>query len=102
MAHAVPARLRVAGVVTRSQGTGGAITASWAVPPHRSSAELLAAQEPEFVVASVPWPVMPVVVRELVAAGVPALAETPPAPDLDGLRALWTDVGSSGLVSVNE
>jgi predicted dehydrogenase len=46
--------------------------------------------------------VTPDATRELVAAGVPVLAETPPAPDLDGLRSLWADVGGSGLVQVAE
>ena len=49
-----------------------------------------------------PWPVTPEATRELVGRGVPVLAETPPAPDLDGLRALWADVGASGLVQVAE
>ena len=45
---------------------------------------------------------MPVVVRELVAAGAKVMAETPPAPELEGLRSLWRDVGASGLVQVGE
>jgi predicted dehydrogenase len=102
MAHAAPERLRVAGVVTRTAAQGDEVTAPWAVPTYRSIDELAGAQRPEFVVAAVSWPSMPVVVRELVAAGIPALAETPPAPDLDGLRALWEDVSGSGLVSVAE
>ncbi|WNB86888.1 gfo/Idh/MocA family oxidoreductase [Cellulomonas sp. ATA003] len=60
------------------------------------------AQRPDYVIASVSWPAMPGVVRELVDAGVPVMAETPPAPDLDGLRSLWADVGGRGSVSVAE
>jgi hypothetical protein len=36
----------------------------------------------------VPWPVTPAVIRALADRGIPALAEAPPAPDLDGLVAL--------------
>ena len=54
------------------------------------------------MIVSVPWPVTPDATRELVGRGVRVLAETPPAPDLPGLRKLWTDVGGSGLVQVAE
>ena len=47
-------------------------------------------------------PVTPQYVVEAVDRGLPVLAETPPAPDLDGLRALWSAVGDSGLVQVAE
>jgi predicted dehydrogenase len=56
----------------------------------------------DFVVTAVPWSVTPSLVGELVERGVRVLAETPPAPDLDGLRALWHAVGASGLVQVAE
>jgi predicted dehydrogenase len=64
--------------------------------------QLLADGRPDFVVLSVPWPLTPELTRTLVRADVPVLAETPPAPDLDAMRALWSDVGSSGLVQVAE
>jgi predicted dehydrogenase len=63
---------------------------------------MLAAERPEFVIPSVPWPVTPEVTKELVGFGVPVLAETPPAADLEGLRDLWAAAGSSGLVQVAE
>jgi predicted dehydrogenase len=57
---------------------------------------------PDFVVVSVPWPVTPVQIVRYVERGVPVLAETPPAPDAEGLCDLWSTVGASGLVQVAE
>ncbi|NUT48267.1 MAG: gfo/Idh/MocA family oxidoreductase, partial [Saccharothrix sp.] len=72
------------------------------VPVHLSLDDCLRHAEPDFVVTAVPWPVTPGLVVELVERRVPVLAETPPAPDLDGLRSLWAAVGGSGLVQVAE
>ncbi|MFI7277058.1 Gfo/Idh/MocA family protein [Streptomyces sp. NPDC049879] len=103
LAKALPERLTVTGVVTRSTGRAAEVEAAWGVPAYLSAAELVRAGEaPEFVVPSVPWPVTPESTRELVALDVPVLAETPPAPDLAGLRDLWRDTGASGLVQVAE
>ncbi|MFE9191536.1 Gfo/Idh/MocA family protein [Micromonospora sp. NPDC007208] len=102
LARLLPERFRVTGVVTRTESRGTAVTADWGVPTFRTTAELLTHERPDFVIVSVPWPVTPEATRELVAAGVPVLAETPPAPDLAGLRSLWADVGGSGLVQVAE
>jgi predicted dehydrogenase len=57
---------------------------------------------PDFVVTAVPWEVNPGVIVEAAGRGLPVLAETPPAPDLPGLRALWDAVGATGLVQVAE
>lgn len=73
-----------------------------AVPTFASLAECLVQARPDFVVTAVPWPATPGLIVELVERGVPVLAETPPAPDLDGLRELWAAVGASGLVQVAE
>ncbi|WP_424528834.1 Gfo/Idh/MocA family protein [Sphaerisporangium viridialbum] len=102
LARQLPERLSVTGVVTRSAERGAEVESRWGVPAFRSVGEMLAAGRPEFVIPSVPWPVTPEVTKELVELGVPVLAETPPAADLDGLRDLWTTVGSSGLVQVAE
>src|SRR5689334_21984469 len=101
MAQAAPERLEVVAVVTTTEAEGERIATGWGVPTVRTIEEAWR-YRPEVVVAAVSWPSMPGVVRELVAAGVRVLAETPPAPDLDGLRALWDDVGASGLVQVAE
>ncbi|MBM0224286.1 MULTISPECIES: Gfo/Idh/MocA family protein [Micromonospora] len=102
LARLLPQRFRVTGVVTRAASRGDEVAAEWGVPTFRSAADLLAHERPDFVIVSVPWSVTPDVTRELVAVGVPVLAETPPAPDLAGLRSLWSDVGDSGLVQVAE
>lgn len=102
MAHLMPERFEVTGVVSRSAERGAEVTARWGVPTYRTLDDLLAAGRPEIVVVSVPWAVTPGVTTALVEAGVAVLAETPPAPDRDALMALWARVGSSGLVQVAE
>ena len=57
---------------------------------------------PDFVVTAVPWEANPAVIAECVERGLPVLAETPPAPDADGLRELWKTAGDTGLVQVAE
>ena len=102
MAALMPDRFAVAGVVTRSAERGAEVERTWSVSTYRSVDELLAHGKPEFVLVSVPWEVAPGVTSELVRRGVRVLCETPPAPDLPGLRELWRDVGESGLVQVAE
>src|SRR5919202_1570921 len=102
VAAALPGRLRCTGVVTRGEAAGAEVERRWGVPTHRSIDAMLSAGAPLAVVTSVPWAATPGVVRELVARGTAVLAETPPAPDAEGLRSLWADVGASGLVQVAE
>lgn len=102
MARAMPDRFTVAGMVTRTARRGSEVEATWEIPTFRSVADLVVEQRPEFVVVSVPWAVTPEVTEELVRLRVPVLAETPPAPDVAGLRRLWSEVGDSNLVQVAE
>jgi len=103
LARKLPERLAVTGVVTRSADRGAEVEAAWGVPTFRTIDELLTASErPEFVIPSVPWSITPQVTKDLVRRDVPVLAETPPAPDADGLRDLWRETGASGLVQVAE
>jgi predicted dehydrogenase len=98
----MPERFHVTGVVTRGAERGREVEQAWGVPTHRSVKELLATGDPEFVLVAVPWERAPAATVELVGHGVKVLSETPPAPDLEGLRELWAQVGSSGLVQVAE
>jgi predicted dehydrogenase len=102
LARLVPDRLRAAGLVTRTPQRAAQLAADSDVPVHLGIGELLAAGRPDYVIVSVPWQASPDVIRDLVGRAVPVLAETPPAPDLAGLHALWSDVGHTGLVQVAE
>ncbi|TQM13317.1 Gfo/Idh/MocA family protein [Pseudonocardia kunmingensis] len=102
LARLMPDRFTATGVVTRTAERGAEVEAEWGVPTFRTTADLVAADRPDFVIVSVPWAAAPAVTVELVEQGVPVLSETPPAPDLAGLRDLWSRVGDSGLVQVAE
>ena len=102
LARSAPERFAVSGVVTRSADRAAEVAATWQVPTFASIADLLADHRPLFVIACVPWVATGPTTIELARAGIPVLAETPPAADLAGLSALWEAVGSTGLVQVAE
>ena len=87
-AEALPERFRVGGMLVRDAQKGAAITKRWGTPTYRTLDELLKTTQPKFVVISVPWPLTPVLIGEMAERKMPALAETPPAPDLPALIAL--------------
>ncbi len=101
IAAALPDRLAVTGVVTRTAERGVDIERQWGVRTFRDVDALLATG-PEFVITSVPREVNPPLVATLVAAGMAVLSETPPAPTAQAMRELWSQVGASGLVQVAE
>jgi len=101
MARAAPGRLEAVAVVAHSDAGAQRCARKWGVPVVRTFGEALA-HEPDFVITCVPWDAMPGAVTELVEAGAHVLAETPPAPTADGLRALWGRVGGTGRVQVAE
>jgi predicted dehydrogenase len=72
------------------------------VPAFPSLDACLRERPVDFVLTTTPWAVTPAFIIEAVDRGLPVLAETPPAADLDGLRALWSAVGDSGLVQIAE
>jgi len=102
LARAFPDRLRLAGVVSRDSARAAEVAECWGTVGVTTLDEALEACPADFVIAAVPWPQTPGLIRQLVEAGRPVLAETPPAPDLDALHELWDDVGASSLVQVAE
>jgi predicted dehydrogenase len=102
LAGLLPDRLTLVGAAVRRAETAELVSARWGVPVFLSPGELVARQSPDFVVTSLPWPVNPEVVGELVEGGARVLSETPPAPDLAGLRRLWARVGGRETAQVAE
>jgi hypothetical protein len=85
IARALPDWFRVTGVVVRNPEKRAAFAQTWGVPACADVDELLKTS-PSFVVTSVGWPANPPLLEELAGRKAPALSETPPAPDLEGLR----------------
>ncbi len=102
IAATLPDRLGVTAVVSRDPAQGRQRVGRWNVPVVGSIADLVGPNRPEFVITCVTAAANPEMIGEAVQAGIPVLAETPPAPDLEGLRSLWATVGGSGLVQVAE
>ncbi|MEY9855790.1 putative dehydrogenase [Catenulispora sp. GAS73] len=102
LAALLPERLTLVGAAVRRADAAEEVARRWSVPAYLSPAELVAKQHPDFVVVCVPWPATPEITAALVDDGVRVLAETPPAPDADGLRALWARVGGREMVQVAE
>lgn len=101
LAHAAPERLQVTAILAHSDASAERMSRAWDVPVVRTFDDALASG-PEFVAAAVTWEAMPGVIADLVDRGARVLAETPPAPTVQGLRELWSAVGQSGLVQVAE
>lgn len=102
VAQAMPDSLAVTGMVVRDAGKGAELEAARGVSTFRTIDEMLEATSPDYVVTSVPWPVNPQSLKTLSAAGVPALSETPPAPDLEGLLEVYQLVVGGARIQVAE
>ena len=102
LARLLPEHVELVGIVGRRPEVAEPMARQWGVPAYGSLSELVTSERPDFVVSAVPWAATPGVSEAAVELKTPVLCETPPAPDLDGLRRLWQSVGASGLVQVAE
>ena len=101
IARELPERFRVSGLLVRDAAKGKQLEREWAIPTHRNLDDLLR-DSPQFAVVSVPWAATPGLLSELAGRGIPALSETPPAPDLDGLIALHELTKAGARIQVAE
>lgn len=99
VARLVPARFELAGVVTRSAGTGASV---WGVPAYPNVDELVAGPPLDYVVVSVPRAAVVAITARLVELGQAALVETPPASDQAGLETVASLAAGGGRIQVAE
>jgi len=101
IAHALPERFHIPGMVVRDAAKGKAIEDRWGLPTHRSIDALLAGAEVDFVVVCVASAANAGVLQDVVQREVPALSETPPGQTLEELHILHalTEVGAKVQVA---
>lgn len=102
IARALPDRFTLVGIAARTPESADRARQRWDVPGYLDAEELWRRQRPDLMVTSLPQNVNAPVVARLVSAGARVLSETPPAPDLAGLRELWREVGAGERVQVAE
>ncbi|HEV6954292.1 MAG TPA: Gfo/Idh/MocA family oxidoreductase [Promicromonospora sp.] len=109
--YALPDRFEVAGVATRNAGDRAALAArglpaaglpGLPAPAYTTVAGLLDDGRPDLVVLTLPAGAAQPVIRDLAAAGVPVLTETPAAGTVTELAALQQLVDDGACVHVAE
>ncbi len=88
IANALPQEFAVGGMVVRDEGKGKEMERQWNIATYRTLESLLEKEQPDFAILSVSRQASPEYLLKLAEAGIPVLAETPPAPDLPGLLTL--------------
>ena len=103
IAQELPDRFELSAMMVRDGEKGAAIERRWGVKTYRTFEETLAAAtDAQFVVVNVPWKPAPEYLAALAERGIPALCETPPAPDLPGLIQLGELVAKGAKIQVAE
>lgn len=101
IAQARPDLFRVTHVLSRTPERAERLSNPVGAKPATTLDEL-ESDRPRFVVVSVQWDASPGWIRTLADRGYGVLAETPPAPDLDALKALSDLVKSGAKIEIAE
>ncbi|MFD1955601.1 Gfo/Idh/MocA family oxidoreductase [Paenibacillus thailandensis] len=102
IAAALPDFFRITGMFVRDAEKGARLENKYNVRTYRTMDELLAHASGSFAVLSVPRTVSPDFMSELAVRGIPVLAETPPAADLEALLALYRKLPEGARIQVAE
>ena len=101
-AAALPERFEVCGMVVRDEAKGLQQEQAWGTKTYRNLDDMLKATDPLFVVVSVTRGSAPPILAALADRGLPALCETPPADDVEGLVRLHELVQRGARIQVAE
>ncbi|WP_420910348.1 Gfo/Idh/MocA family protein [Neobacillus muris] len=96
IAQALPEQFHVCGMVVRNEQTGKKLEQKWNVATYRNVEQLLEKESPQFIVVSVSGQASPGYLLQLGELGIPALAETPPAPTIEELVTLHEKLTCKG------
>ncbi|TDO94865.1 oxidoreductase family protein [Halanaerobium saccharolyticum] len=102
IARALPEQFEVSGVVSSRAGKREEIRNKWGFKPYQSAEELLANENPDFVVLSISKEAAAEVILQLAESGIPILAETPPAANLSELIKLNKKLGKNYPIQIAE
>lgn len=96
IAQALPEQFHVSGMVVRDEAKGKTTEKQWHVSTYRNLDQLLESEQPHFVVLAVNPAAAMEYMLDLAERKIPILAETPPAPDLNGLLLLHEELTLKG------
>lgn len=102
IAKEMPERFQVCGIMVNDKKIRMMSEQKWGIKTYATLDELLQRTHPSFMVLAVPWLVTPKMIMHLSDRDMPVLSETPPAPDQNGLHALWKSLKKGARVQVAE
>lgn len=102
IARMLPDQFEVSRVLVRNEEKAAVFQKKWEVNTVTTLDQFLDVPDYSFAVISVPWDANPNYIMELSKQGIPVLAETPPAPDIDGLLRLHEELPMNAKVEIAE
>ncbi|MEK4062748.1 MULTISPECIES: Gfo/Idh/MocA family protein [unclassified Paenibacillus] len=102
IAKQLPEQFAVGAMFVRNKEKADVLSREWGVKVYTSIEEFISAGTYSFAVISLKREVSKPYIIQLAEAGIPVLAETPPAPDLEQLTELWNRVGRSAVIQIAE
>jgi len=102
IAAQLPDQFAVGAMFVRDELKAEALRRAWGVQVYTSLEDFMSSGAYFFAVVCMNRAASAEYILRLSAADIPVLAETPPAPDAEGLRQLWEQAGESARIQIAE